>query len=181
LWTIDEADDGKIKQFPDLKYLAYTCDVWMKEPLLAIPKSRRMMLTWLMLGLHLWAAIFRPRSAIFVQSKKEADSAFLIGEERMRFMYHHLPPGYPWPAITSKEKPPLIKLSNGSWIMGIGQGADQLRQYTASYIMADEIAFWENPYSVWSAMKPTLLGGGRITMISSANPGFFHEICIGKL
>ena len=56
-WTIDEADAGKIKRFPDKEYLKHVCTVWLRENLLAVPKSRRMLLTWVMLALHLWAAL----------------------------------------------------------------------------------------------------------------------------
>lgn len=183
--TIDEADSGKVKQFPDKEYLKHVCDVWMRENLLAIPKSRRMMLTWVMLGCHLWAALWRPRSAIFIQSKKEGDSAYLIGRERLLFMYNNLPappPGYQWPQIvTEKQSPPMIRFSNGSQVFGVGQGPDQLRQYTASYVMADECAFWEQARSTFGALKPTMQGGGKIVLISSANAGFFQELCEGNL
>jgi len=181
-WTIDEADSGTVKRFPDKEYLKHVCEVWMRENLLAIPKSRRMMLTWVMLALHLWAALFRPRSAIFVQSKKEGDSAYLIGPERLLFMYRHLPPVYKWPKIVSvKGAPPMIRFSNGSQIFGIGQGPDQLRQYTASFVMLDEVGFWEWGRQTWGALKPTQQGGGKIVAISSANAGFFQELCEGKL
>jgi hypothetical protein len=181
-WTIDEADGGKIKQFPDKEYLHHVCIVWMRENLLAIPKSRRMLLTWILLALHLWAALFRPRSAIFIQSKKEGDSAYLIGPERLLFMYRRLPDGYAWPKIKSiKGAPPLIRFSNGSQIFGIGQGPDQMRQYTASYVMLDEVAFWEWGRQTWGALKPTMQGGGKITAVSSANAGFFQELVTGKL
>lgn len=181
-WTVDEADAGKVKRFPDLEYLRLVCEVWLRENLLAIPKSRRMMLTWVMLALHLWAALFRPRSAIFIQSKKEGDSAYLIGPERLLFMYKHLPDGYNWTKIkTIKQAPPLIRFDNGSQIFGIGQGPDQLRQYTASYVMLDEVAFWEWGRQTWGALKPTQQGGGKIVAISSANAGFFQELVEGKL
>ena len=183
--TIDEADAGKVKQFPDKDYLRLVCEVWMRENLLVVPKSRRMMLTWVMLALHLWAALWQPRSAIFIQSKKEGDSGYLIGPERLLFMYNNLPtppPGYKWPGISSQTKaPPIIRFDNGSQIFGIGQGPDQLRQYTASYVMLDEVAFWEWGRQTWGALKPTMQGGGKITAISSANAGFFQELCEGSL
>ena len=183
LWTIDEADK-KEKKFPDKPYLEYMVKVWMREPLLAVPKSRRMMATWLFLGLHLWAALFNPHSAVFVQSKKEQDSAFLIGPERMEFMYRRLLKDFPqhtWPTVTTKLGPPLMKFNNGSWVMGIGQGADQLRQYTASYVMLDEVAFWAYARATWGSLKPIMEGGGRITAISSMDAGFFADLVEGKL
>lgn len=178
-WTVDEADSGKTKRFPNKEYLQYVCIVWMRESLLAIPKTRRMLLTWIMLALHLWAAIFRPKSAIFVQSKKADDSDFLIQDKRMLFIYMNLPAGYPWPTVVAKQY--HLDFGNGSYVMAIGQGADQLRQYTASYAMLDEFAFWESAEGTWGALKPIIQGGGKVTLISSAGPGFFQNIVEGDL
>jgi phage FluMu gp28-like protein len=178
-WTMDEADEGKVKQFPNKPYLKYVCEVWQRESLLAIPKTRRMMLTWIMLALHLWAALFKPNSAIFVQSKKADDSDFLIGDKRMMFLYNNLPKEYPWPKCSKKQY--NLQFDNGSYVMAIGQGADQLRQYTASYAMLDEFAFWESAEDTWGALKPIIQGGGRVTLISSAGPGFFQRIVEGDL
>lgn len=179
-WTIDEADGGKIKKFPDKEYLAYICEIWLKESILAIPKTRRMLLSWLMIALHLWAALFHPNSAVFIQSKKQEDSDFLIAEKRMMFIYRRLPE---WvkEKVKATYKSCNITLSNGSYIKAIGQGADQLRGYTASYIMLDECAFWEQAEDTWGALKPTIQGGGRVALISSAGPGFFQRICEGDL
>ena len=176
---MDEADGGKVKPYPDKEYLKCVCEVWQRENLLAIPKTRRMLLTWIMLALHLWAAIFRPNSAIFVQSKKSDDSDFLIQDKRMLFIYNHLPAGYDWPTVSSKQY--HLNFSNGSYVMAIGQGADQLRRYTASYAMLDEFAFWEQAEGTWGALKPIIQGGGKVTLISSAGPGFFQRIVEGEI
>ena len=181
-FTVDEADGGSIKQFPDLPYLKKVCDVWSTHKLLAIPKSRRMMLTWVMLACHLHLALFTPNSAIFVQSKKSDDSDYLLGDNRMLFIYKHLPGwlhDYGLPTVRRTQY--LLKFSNGSIIKGIAQGPDQLRQYTATAIMCDEIAFWEQAYQTWRAIRPVLQGGGRATLISSAAPGFFADVAQGKL
>jgi len=65
--------------------------------------------------------------------------------------------------------------------MAVGQGADQMRSYTASYVMLDEVAFWEQAEASWGALKPTIQGGGKICLISSANPGFFQRIVEGDI
>lgn len=178
--TQDEADESaRVKMFPDKEYLEHTVRVWQREPILAIPKSRRMVATWLMIALHLHKALFFPRSAVFVQSKKEEDSDFLLGPHRMLFIYHNLPPYIPWPRV--KKKYANLAFDNGSYVKGIAQGADQLRQYTASAILCDEMAFWEDAEATWASLKPTIQGGGKVTMVSSAQPGFFQRIVEGRL
>ncbi len=186
-YTMDEADEGKTKHFPDKEYLAYICEVWQKQNILAIPKTRRMMLSWIMLALHLWAALFHDQLAIFIQSKKEKDSAFLMSDERLMFIYDHLPQGYSWPKIIKKNGGPdgvgysYIKFNNGTYIMAVGQGADQMRGYTASYVMLDEMAFWEQAEASWASLKQTIQGKGKVVLISSAGPGFFQRLVEGEI
>ena len=180
--TLDEADNGAVKGFPNLPYLQHVCKVWSEHKMLAIPKSRRMMLTWVMLALHLHLALFVPRSAIFIQSKKADDSDYLIGPNRMLFLYNSLPKWlhqYGLPKARHKEY--QVTFSNGSIIKGIAQGADQLRQYTATAVLCDEIAFWEQAASTWRALRPIVQGGGRVTLLSSASPGFFQVVINGEL
>lgn len=179
-WTIDEADAGKIKRFPNKEYLAYIVKTWLIYNMLAVPKTRRMMLSWLMLALHLWAAIFHPNVAVFVQSKKADDSDFLISEKRMKFIYDNLP-AWLKEEISCERKQYQLTFGNGSYVKAIGQGADQMRQYTASYIMLDEVAFWEQAAATWGSLKPTIDGGGKVVLISSAGPGFFRELVKGEI
>jgi hypothetical protein len=180
--TRDEADEGRIKRFPNLPYLKHICEVWRAHKMIAIPKSRRMLLSWLMLALHLHLALFQPGSAIFVQSKKAEDSDYLIGEKRMLFIYNNLPEwarsfGLP----KAKHKEFLLSFSNESVVKAVSQGADQLRQYTASAVMCDEIAFWEQAGATWRSLRPIAQGGGKITLVSSASPGFFELVVKGGL
>jgi hypothetical protein len=180
--TIDEARDGVTGSFPDLDYLRIVCEEWQRHKLLAVPKTRRMMLTWIMLACHLHLAIFTPNSAIFIQSKKFLDSCYLLSSSRLMFIYYHLPEwlkAYGLPTVEASQG--LLRFSNGSMVKAIGQGADQLRQYTATAVMIDEISFMEQSESTWRAVRPVLQGGGRATLISSVAPSFFERICHGKL
>lgn len=179
VWTQDEADGGAIKRLPLHPYLQLVVERWMTSTLLAIPKSRRMMLTWCMLACHLWQALFFPRSAVFIQSKKEDDSDFLMGDKRMLFIYNQLPKAIPWPTVVHKHC--SLEFSNGSYVRGVAQGADQLRQFTATCVLCDEMAFWEQAMSTWTALKPIIQGGGKVAMISSAGPGFFQRIVEGRI
>jgi len=179
VWTQDEADQGAIKRLPLHPYLQVVVERWQRSTLLAIPKSRRMLLTWVMLACHLWQAIFFPRSAIFIQSKKEDDSDFLMGDKRMLFIYRRLPERFRWPGVVDKHC--SLEFDNGSYIRGVAQGPDQLRQYTATAVLCDEMAFWDRAADTWTALKPVIQGGGRVAMISSAGPGFFQRIVEGRI
>lgn len=165
-------------------YLEHMVRRWFTEtPLFAVPKSRRMMATWTMLALHTWLCIYRPGTRVAVISRKLGDNPSqgsweLI--ERVWFILQHLPPEVlAVPAEHYKAR--ITWPSIHSEIIGIAQGPDQLRQLTVTAILGDECAHWEEARETYVAMLPTLEGGGRVTLISSANPSFFQQICFDSV
>jgi hypothetical protein len=176
IFTLDQTDLlNPIKPFPNHKWLEAIAGIWRDENLIALYKSRRMTITWLMVFLHLWLAMFREGVAIFFVSDKEDKSDELV--KRAEFIYKYIPDNMVLkPRVKSSycylEFPGL-----NSYIQGVPQGADQLRQFTASAILADEFAFWEKARETFMASKPTIDGGGKFTCISSPKEGFFKELC----
>lgn len=189
VFTHDEVDaDMPIKRYPShLLYLRFLTLMWVKEKKVAIPKSRRLTVSWTYIALALWDCIFhKGRSWAFV-SKKELDSAELV--ERAEFIFNHIPE-----ELISKDM--LPKLKNGrmrtappilefdeiySKIMGFPSGGNQLRQRGFSGILEDECAFWEDAEAAYASAKPTVDGGGRLIMVSTRFPGFFKKIVYDKL
>lgn len=150
------------------------------KPLLIIPKSRQMKITWLFVSLYLWETQFFRGKLTFFQSKKEEDANELI--KRAKFIYDHQPPflktDYCNPTASGGDIYRKLEFpSLNSEIRGIPQGGDQLRSYTASGIFSDEMAFQEEAEESYLASKPTIDGGGRFTAVSSAAPGFFQILC----
>lgn len=187
--TLDQvSQDNPIKPFPSyLEYLRFLCQLWQHERLIAIPKSRRMVCSWNFISLYLHNTIFNPGRFNGFVSKKEDDAGDLIA--RAEFIYTHIPswriPGALLPRLKNgkmSKQPPLMEFEEiNSKIQGFPQGADQLRQFTLSGILGDECAFWDQAQSFYSASKPTLDGGGRMTLISSRSPGFFKKIVFDQL
>lgn len=183
VYTLDQVDKvNPIKKFPEREYLKLVSKLWVKYPLIAVPKSRRMTMSWLTISLYLWDTIFhKGRFNAFV-SKKEDDANELVN--KAKFILEHLDkdnfpkdfiPKYAhkfcvldFPEIQSK-------------IQGFPQGADQLRQFTFSGIFGDECAFWEQAKQFYAASFPTIDGGGRMSLISSPAPGFFKQLCFDRI
>lgn len=176
IWTLDQTDlINPVKSFPNKAWLQAIATEWLTEPLLAIFKSRRMTITWLMIFLHLWMVLFREGASVFIVSDKEDKSDELI--QRAWFIYQHIPQDK---VLLPKAKYSYCYLDVpgiNSYMMGVPQGADQLRQFTASAIFADEFAFWEKARETFMASKPTIDGGGKFTTVSSPKEGFFKELC----
>jgi len=184
-YTVNEAKSGAVEHFPRLDYLARVDEIIHHEQVAAFPKSRRMMMTWRCLANLLHYAMFGKNLSIFVQSKKYDDSAYLLGDSRLMFLYEHLPKTHEWPAVERKTRSKMgydyIKFSNGVELRAVAEGADQLRQYTASVVYCTEMAFWDFAQATWNSLRPTIEGGGRIFIDSSANPGFFCQLVTGQL
>src|SRR5260221_809756 len=184
-FTKDEHDASRpVKRFPRYKYIPYILKELKANPRIIIPKSRQVMITWTVLSYLLWRACFNRHRLIFVQSKKEEDAAALI--DRCKHMYEYLPW---WQHEVSPLKRPLAKqpfnklsFANGSVIWGVPQGADVLRQYTASIIFGDEFAFQDKAEEAYNASKPTIDGGGQFIIVSSANGrNFFYRMVYDKM
>jgi hypothetical protein len=182
--THDPADKkNPIKAFPiHLEYIKFYVRFWEKYPLILVPKSRRMKMSWVNIALYTWDTTFHVgRHNAFV-SKKEDDSNDIV--KKAAFILENLDN-----EKIPKEFIPKFELTYNKLylpkmkglIQGFASGADQLRQHTLSGIMADEMAFWEDAEKMYSASVPTLEGGGRFTGISSPAPGFFKRLCDDEL
>ena len=163
-----------------LAYLRDLARQWQSStpPLLLIPKARRMRLTWLMVACHVWLAVQRPHSNVFFVSSKEQKSAELI--DRAHGILARLSRYGGSQRVQPVADPPSLRLENGALIMGVPEGADQLRQYTATAILADEFGTWQWPRQAFVAMRPCIDGGGRLTLLSSAWPGTWAEMVRGE-
>ncbi len=184
VYTLDQTDaENPIKKFPvHLKYLKLYARIWQREKLVAVPKSRRMYMSWMNLALYLWDTLFHIGRANAFVSKKEDDADDLV--KRAKFIYDNIPEDVLPKALLPRAVYTYGKLrfpDIDSQIQGFPQGADQLRAFTFSGILADEMAFWEEAQKMYAASFPTLEGGGRFTAISSPGPGFFKRLVFDKL
>lgn len=175
IFTLEETNLlNPVKPLPNHPWLRELAIDWQTEPLFALFKSRRMICTWLFVFLHLWLAMFREGAAIFFVSDKEEKSDELV--RRAKFIYDHIPENM---MLKPEAKYTYCNLKIpglNSKIQGVPQGADQLRQFTATAILCDEFSFWERARETFMASKPTIDGGGKITLISSPREGFFKEL-----
>lgn len=189
VYTLDQVDQrNPIKPFPsDLEYLELLTAIWLRKRTIAIPKSRRMTCSWNFISLFYHDTVFNKGRFNGFVSKKEDDAADLVS--RAEFIHNHIPewriPKALMPKIKNgkmSKQPPIMEFEElNSKIQGFPMGSDQLRQFTLSGILGDECAFWDKAQEFYSASKPTLDGGGRMTLISSRSPGFFKKIVFDKL
>ena len=180
VWTQDEHDKiTPFKRFPDKEHTRLIADLWYRTPLLLLPKSRQMLMTWLISACYLWDTQFHQGRLNFFQSKKEDDADRIV--QRAWFIYEHQPDWikdmFPAAYTSCHLKYPQAK----SEIWGVPQGGDQIRSHTASGILSDEMGFQPEAEDAYTGALPTIKGGGRFTGVSSANPGFFFYLVGNRL
>jgi len=182
--TMDEATQ-QIRRFP--RHLTYLQDVAevltdTSERLIAIPKSRRTFISWMMSCWVTWTARYQDNHAILIQSETESKAAFLV-DKRCVFIEEHLVDGRPRPFTALKTQEGLIgKVSytgTGSWILAVAQGPNVLRSYTPSILIIDEADFQPQAPLAVAAALPLVEKKTKLVLVSSSNgPGMpLAEIC----
>jgi phage FluMu gp28-like protein len=186
-YTLDPHDiNNPIRRFPDHPYLRELTRIFLEQKLIAVVKSRQLLVTWLFCALHVWLCAYHKGQYVFFISRKEADAGFdtpLSLCSRALFICKNLPPDMR-PEISHGLQPPVLRFPKTlSTIQGVSQDSDALRQYTASSVFLDEMAFQEHAYEAYAAIKPTIDGGGRLVCVSTPNGknNLFYKIIQGNM
>jgi hypothetical protein len=177
-----------------MPYLPYIIRRWQRlrkpEAVLAVPKPRRMRMSWAMVGAHTWLALFHGYVNAYIVSSKQEKSGELVGRAAHILTMLTQQAGWPpelvrWTAgnLVPGTRTPLVITfpDTESRLIGVAEGPDQLRQYTATAILADEVGTWQWPRATYAAMLPCCEGGGRVALVSSAYPGFWRSFVSGEL
>jgi hypothetical protein len=181
--TLDQID-GQTKLIPAKPYLECCVREWLAYTQVAVPKSRRMMVTWLFCACYYWLARYTPGAKIGFFARKQGEKETEGSNElvwRAHFIHRHLPPLLRPRPDYDYSTGRLVFNETQSEILALAQGADQARQYTFTGVLCDEMGFWEQAMETYVALRPTTQGGGRLTCVSSANPGFFESIVYDRL
>lgn len=169
--TKDEHDvTSPYKPLPDKDYLRLVAYTWVHEPLLALPKSRQMMATWLFCCIASWMVSFQPAQLIGFVSKKEGDADKLL--ERVQVVRKGLPrdrfyvPGDP---MKDKKYAEIHVKEMDSTVMALSENPDGVRSHTFSWLFSDEVAFQEYAVEQIRATMASVKGGARFTLVTTSN------------
>ena len=184
--TLDTHNPSEpVRTFPKKDYIHRMSEVWLAEQILFVMKSRQIMATWTFVALYCWACLFLQNQLVFFQSKREEDA---VGEEevaagllgRALVIFKHLPP---WMAPTpTGPYNKLIVPGRSSMIWAVPEGGDIMRSHTASGILSDEATSQPEFRHAYTGARPTIQGGGRLTVLSSVKGReAFWNLCVGRL
>lgn len=153
--------------------------VWalQTERLVIMLKARQLGMSWAACGYALWLCVFHPGREVLLFSRGEKEAAELI--RRVTVLYSRLPD---WlrdalPRLSKKPGAEEIAWSNGSRVQSMPATKDAGSSYTASLVIMDEAAKIQWAEELYTAVKPTIDGGGQFFMLSSARGigNLFHR------
>lgn len=170
----------KIRPFTILPYFEPIIDVWQTEKLVAVEKSRDMMMTWLIVALYTWDTLFHEGKQNMFQSEDASKTRELVA--RSFTLYENQPSWlrkvHPAFQAEGSNRAGVFKVpSLQSEIIGLPQGVSKIRMYHPSGVFSDEAAFNPEAGESFASIKPAIDGGGRYTAISSAFPSWFQLVC----
>jgi hypothetical protein len=189
--TRDEHGDGSfsVKAFPTREEkpgIWVALDLMQHESLLAIEKSRQLMVTWTACLYILWSCKFKKNRLCMCQGKKEEDACNLVynrepAAARISFMELNLPPELRSVNFDRDCSYGQIWFSDtASKIWAIPEGGEKIRSYTVSILFSDEFAHQPSAREAWKAAKATIDGGGQVILVSSAAASAFMEELIRR-
>jgi hypothetical protein len=138
-------------------------DALEREKLLVLLKARQIGMSWLVMGYALWLMLFWPAATVLLFSKREEESVYLLGRERLRGMWARLPG---WLRVPSTEPSGATTwtLVNGSVARAFPANAGD--SYTATLAVVDEADLVPDLDTLLNRVKPTVDAGGKLVLLS---------------
>jgi len=160
------------RRLPSVPYLRSVVYWLWHEWFTAWPKSRQMMLTWVVVCYILGEALLLGGRLYMLQSKREEDAAAMLW--RANGVYTRMQDFAPW--YGAKRIGPgaatRLEFSNGSVIVAAPQGAHMVQSHTPAWLVCDEAQLQDEIEGAYHQALPAV---ERITLIGSADFGWFWQ------
>lgn len=151
-------------------------DWWMSNDLSVILKARQLGITWLAAGYGLWLVLFHPGTRVLIISINEEEAAKVVNRlwDMFESLPEHLRNGVEVIKPTRGARPHTsieLKHRDGriSAVLGLPSTKKAGHGETAALVILDEFARQDYARESWKAVLPTMTGGGKIVVISTAN------------
>ncbi len=170
--------------FPKKSYFRYLLGAMMQPVVhpsdhcqqLYCPKSRQLMTSYMACGYIAWLCQWRPGIFWVIQTEKEDKAAELV--RYVRILGENQPDWLRAKHPMRSENLLERVWANGSRVLGVPKGQNQIRVHHPFGYLADEAAFLPEFEACVNAVLPV---AKQIIAISSANPGPFADMCESSL
>jgi len=173
---LEEARSSPYECFPETAHLAALFAAFDHERIIWIEKSRDLMLSWACVAYLTLQAMKVPARGVIFQTQKAdkviqlVDYAKCLWEQQDERLRKAFPLFKPMNIQSSTS----LRFLNGSYILGIPGGADQLRSYHPWGYLNDEASF--QPEAGESYHEALSVVPGNIIFNSSAGPGWYADV-----
>ena len=166
--------DSPFRRLPDKPYFPPLAVAFEEAPVMFVEKSRDLMLSWLTVGLFTHAAMTTPGREVLFQSQKLEKACELVEYARTLYEQSDQAIRKAYPLAKSVQATGVLEFDNGSRIVAIPGGADQIRSYHPWGLLMDEAAFMPEATDCYNNAVPVC---AKIVVLSSAGPGWFADVC----
>lgn len=135
--------------------------------LTVILKARQLGISWLSLSYALWTVLFRPIAAVSIFSRRDTESMYLLGKDRLRGIYEHLPE---W----MKSGHESVVDSGHEWVLNTRSAVRAFPTsagdgYVSTLAIVDEADLSPDLNKLMRSVKPTIDNGGKLILLSRVN------------
>lgn len=158
--------------FPRLSYFEVVMRYMLSEPVLFIWKSRELMTSWLACGYISWMLQWYPGVMWLIQTEKLGKAEQLI--EYCRILYRRQPAWMQAKNRIVTDNNTELERANGSKVVAIPQGENQVRLYHPYGYLMDEAAFLPDAEQCFNAARPVVK---QVIAVSTDELGWYHNCC----
>lgn len=159
-----------VAPFPQYEYFEDGMALLLRESRLFIPKSREMMTSWLVCGYISWMTQWLPHIFWIIQTEKDDKAVQLV--EYCRILYRHQEPWMQARNPVVKDNLNELVRQNGSRVLAVPKGENQVRLHHPYGYLMDEAAFLPEAEQCFNTVAPV---AKQIVAVSSDEMGWFHN------
>jgi hypothetical protein len=171
----EEGRPGPYEHLPRYDYLRDLFDTFELEHITWVEKSRDLMISWACVGYFTMNAMVVPSRGVIFQTQKQDKVIQLI--DYARYLYRNQDPrlqaAFPLSKPLDQQPANRLDFANGSYILGIPGGADQMRSYHPWGYLNDESSFQPDAGECYNEAISAVRG--KIVFNSSAGPGWYAD------
>jgi hypothetical protein len=173
-WVV-EGRPTPYEPFPRWQYFGPLFEMLMARKVNWFEKSRDMMLSWGCVSYLTFEAQRTPFCGILFQCQKEKKVIQLIDYAKClwRRQPGWLKESFPLARTIERQSSLELEFANGSYIVGVPGGADQVRSYHPWGYLNDESSFQADAGECYNEALSAV--AGKIIFNSSAGPGWYAD------
>lgn len=142
-----------------------------------ILKARQLGISWMVCGYVLWRSLFNSGQMVLLFSRGQLEADEML--RRVRVLYERMPDWFRAACPLAREpNASQMEWANGSRVLSLPATRHAGSSWTASLAVLDEAAKIQFADDLYTALKPTIDGGGQLIVLSSANGvgNLFHKL-----